>query len=89
MKIVINDNWGGFKLPEGFAKQYGYDWVYEDSEEVRTSDELIKYVDDINNNDAGSLVVVEVPDEATDWRIFEYDGAETVWYVVDGKMYMI
>ena len=32
------------------------------------------------------LKVVEIPDEATDWKIDEYDGSESLIYVVDGKI---
>ena len=32
------------------------------------------------------LVVKEIPDNATDYMITEYDGAEGIIYVVDGKL---
>ena len=32
------------------------------------------------------LKVVEIPDEATDWEIDEYDGSESIICVVDGKI---
>lgn len=35
----------------------------------------------------GRLEVVEIPEEATDWEIDEYDGQESITYVVDGKIY--
>lgn len=33
------------------------------------------------------LEIAEIPDEAMDWKLDEYDGLESVTYVVDGKIY--
>ena len=41
----------------------------------------------VENNHIGDLVVVEIPDGATDWDIYEYDGLETIIYVLNGKIY--
>ena len=35
------------------------------------------------------LKVVEIPNIATDYLIEEYDGAEKVYYVVDGKIRIV
>jgi hypothetical protein len=40
----------------------------------------------VENNHIGDLVVVEIPDNATDWNIEEYDGLETVIYVLNGRI---
>lgn len=83
MKVVINRAWGGFKLPapvvQALDRHGPWDYEWED----RTNPVLIDYV---MNNDT-TLIAADVPDEATDWRIEDYDGMESVWYVVDGKMY--
>ena len=42
--------------------------------------------DKVSESMAGKLVVEEIPDTATDYMISEYDGAEEVYYVLDGKI---
>ena len=34
-----------------------------------------------------NLTVKEIPDEATDYTIIDYDGMESIFYVVNGKLY--
>jgi hypothetical protein len=88
MKVVINTSWGGFKLPEEVAKKLGCSvWGnFEDSyEAISRSDERL--VEAISNYPyRTTLDVVEIPDNATDWRIEEYDGMENVIAVIDGKI---
>lgn len=36
---------------------------------------------------AETLKVVELPDEITDYKIINYDGAEGIFFVLDGKLY--
>lgn len=88
MKIVINQCYGGFSITDETAKllgyKNGYDWDID-----RANANLVKLVE------AGAPVggryaklrVVEIPDEATDWEISEYDGYEEIIYVVNGKFY--
>jgi hypothetical protein len=87
MKIVINREYGGFSLPEEFCTQYNME-RYEDID--RTDERLINFVED-NGGEVkvfcGTLEITEIPDTATDWEIFEYDGLETVIYVLDGKIH--
>lgn len=88
MKIVLNKNYGGFSLPEGFLSAYDFDNV---AYIERTDERLVEWVE--NNLDGmkyySDLDVVEIPDEATDWEIDEYDGWESVIYVVNGKIHHI
>lgn len=94
MKIVLNREWGGFKLPKDFCEKYGYD---EWDNVSRTDSRLIRWLlkhadekklyDDIKEVSCGRLSVIEFPDEATDYDFFEYDGAETLIYVIDGKIH--
>lgn len=87
MKIVVNREYGGFSLPEEFCTQYNMK-RYEGID--RTDERLINFVE--NNGGevkvfCGILEITEIPDTATDWEIFEYDGLETVIYVLDGKIH--
>lgn len=88
MKVVINACFGGFAVNDKIAKQYFDGNCYRIK---RTNATLINLIESgIDCNDSCSLLkVVDIPDNATDWRIIEYDGAEYVIYVVDGKMHSI
>ena len=91
MEILINRCYGGFGVSDfGLAKLrennimddvYGY--------AIRTNSEFIKlfgrYGDKLFDED--SDVELEIlPDDITDYDIQEYDGYETVIYVLDGKI---
>lgn len=82
MKIVINGDFGGFGY--GVADEYE-DFVNELVGE-RDDPELVAFVEN-HPDECGDLCVVVIPDSATDWEIDEYDGNESVTYVVDGKIY--
>jgi len=85
MKIVINDCFGGFSLPKEFCEKYHMN-QYDDID--RTDIRLVSFVEShgrIEENCA-LLVVKEIPDNATDYMITEYDGAEGIIYVVNGKL---
>jgi len=73
MKIAINRDWGGFPYP--------YDSEYE---KHRDNPELIKLV---LAGEVPGVQVVEIPDTTTDWEINNYDGMESVIYVVDGLLH--
>lgn len=90
MKIVINQCYGGFDLSENFEKFFNYDWLDTDSKEFRINPALIKAVEEDSASvgaEYSKLKVVEIPDNATDWEIQEYDGLENLIYVVDGKIH--
>lgn len=84
MKMVINGSWGGFKLPEDYAAAKTDGWVYGYADEVRCDPDLINIVE--SKGYVGDLEVVEFPDEATDYMIDEYDGMESLYYVMNGKI---
>ena len=89
MKIVINECYGGFgfsnEAVEILGKEYEYKWNVE-----RDDPKLIALIEEKGSEFVSGtfacLVVVEVPEEATDYIIREYDGYESVIYVVDGKI---
>ena len=85
MKIVINNCFGGFSLPTEFCKKYNMD-TYDDIE--RTDERLVSFVESRGciRERCSMLVVMEIPDNATDYMITDYDGAEGIIYVVDGKL---
>ena len=89
MRIVINKCYGGFSVSEELANRLGLKNGYC-AEEMRTDERLIEAVLEDREKASGEcarLAVVDVPDEATDWRIDEYDGFESITYVLNGKMY--
>ena len=81
MKMVINANYGGFGL--GVAEQYE-DWV-RDFEGDRFNAELVAFVE-AHPDACGDLIVIAIPEEATDWEINEYDGWESIIYVLNGEI---
>lgn len=83
MKIVINNDYGGYGLLN-WDDDDQYSDIVEKYKHDRTNPVLVAVVE---NNHIGDLAVVEIPDEATDWDIKEYDGLETVIYVLNGKIY--
>lgn len=89
MKVVINACFGGFNLPTEFCEKYNistYDDEYYDID--RTDTRLVSFIESNNFTQprCSKLVVEEIPENATDWEISEYDGAEEIICVVDGKI---
>lgn len=90
MKYIIHAAYGGFHCPEELRKQwtpdsdFGYFWDDEKEEDFRTNPDAIDWV---LNHPKSPLKVVEIPDNATDWMVWEYDGFESVLAVVDGKFW--
>lgn len=85
MKIVINECFGGFSLPKEFCEKYHMD-KYDDID--RTDERLVSFVESRGHvkENCARLVVEEIPDNATDYMISDYDGAESIYYVVNGKI---
>ena len=100
MKIVLNKCFGGFSLSDKACKylyiddKYYYTYACGDnvSQKMRTETALVKCIEELGeeaNGSCASLGIVEIPDEATDWEINEYDGLESVTYVLDGKIHHV
>lgn len=84
MKFVLNKCFGGFGLSDWAEEQMGCRFP------SRTNSNFIALVENYPNkvSDWGAeLKVVEIPDNATDYEINDYDGHESIIYVVDGKLY--
>jgi hypothetical protein len=89
MKIVINKDFGGYGLNEKWEKIAETLNVSEDDEQMRTHPDLIQEIEtgEYENDNYAELGVVEIPDDSTDYEINEYDGFESVIYVLDGKIH--
>lgn len=84
MKFVLNKCFGGFRLSDWAEEQMGC------SEPERNDPKFVTLVTNHFTEVSGfcaALVVVEIPDDSTDYEIDEYDGYESITYVVDGKIY--
>lgn len=87
MKIVANKCYGGFSLSQKARDLLGLEDVFDNIE--RTDEDLIHLVETLGDEVNGRyarLRVVNIPDDSTDWEIFEHDGAETILFVVNGKI---
>jgi hypothetical protein len=82
MQMVLNKAYGGF----GFGVVDYYEDFVSEFEGDRTAPELVAFVEG-HPHECGDLAVVEIPDTATDWEMDEYDGWESITYVVDGKIH--
>lgn len=85
MKIVINDCYGGYGISEEARAELGR------SNCGRQDAKLIELIEtkgsEYCSSSYAALEVVSIPDESTYWEIIEYDGAEYVLYVLDGKIH--
>jgi len=89
MKIVINSCYGGFGLSDFAVEALGLESRFDFID--RIDHRLIKLIEDYGaekvGDDYSALTVAIVPDAATDWTIEEYDGLESIIYVLDGKLH--
>lgn len=92
MKIVINACFGGFSVSkevyERLGKEWdGYGYAFDND---RTNPDLIAVIKEIGSKRASGhcaeLKVINIPEDATDWEINEYDGSEDIVCVVNGKI---
>ena len=88
MKIILNKCFGGFEVKKSVLKKLGYEYCFEVDRQDPVLIEMIeKYGSDYVSDSMSKLVVVEVPDSATDWEMDDYDSVESITYVVDGKLH--
>ena len=90
MKFVLNKCFGGYSVSDFAQKEIGSEYRDPDRDEAVTAKliELIeKYGSEAISGRNAKLEIIEIPDTATDWDHFEYDGIETVIYVVDGRIF--
>lgn len=84
MKFVLNKCYGGFGLSDWAEEQMGCSEPYRDDPKFIT---LVTNHGKRVSGEGAALIVVEIPDNTTDYEIDEYDGCESITYVVDGKIY--
>lgn len=82
MKIVINTSYGGI-MARSAALRRDPQFI-EDVENGRFVGDF-----DAKYGVAEELKVVEIPDDATDMMVVNYDGTEGVIYVCNGKIHLI
>lgn len=93
MKIAVNNYYGEWALTDRIIRGLGCDIRSEDyyilQDHIKRNDpKLVKLViEDIIRDEESVYGIVEIPDDATDWEISEYDGWEEVTYVLDGKIH--
>jgi hypothetical protein len=83
MKYIINANYGGYGVEQEIIDKLG---LTEEQAYDRQNPELIASSEDGNDVNDGDLAVVDIPDEATDFEVDEYDGYESIIAVIDGKI---
>jgi len=103
MKVMINGCYGGFALSDEAILRFSQKHPEVGDEEisdfklgfsyphVRTNPDMVSIVEELgekaNRYRASCIQIVDIPDEATDWTITDYDGVEDVIYVLDGKLH--
>lgn len=90
MKVLVNNQYGGFHIKDEIVEKiWGKERaLFIDEDEMRVNAELIAMKErgeDIEDN-CCDLIIVNVPENATDWMVTEYDGLESLYMVVDGKI---
>lgn len=87
MKFVINDYFGRYSLSTDFLNKYGKEF----GSLKRDDPKLVAAVEEFGEEEASGftakLCIKEIPDDATDYSVEEYDGAESIIYVKDGKLH--
>lgn len=85
MKFVLNKCFGGFGINKSWREEHCHDGCDGNCLECEKLIAAIENHEDVSDEYA-ELKVVHIPDSATDWEFDEYDGIESVIYVVDGKL---
>ena len=90
MKFVLNKCFGGFSLSDEAAKDLNSSCYGLSDYDERSNSALIALIEEKGSGyvsgDCAQLAIVDIPDNCTDYEIDEYDGYESITYVVDGKL---
>lgn len=87
MKIVLNSCFGGFSVSQNVVRELGLKSEYHANRQDPRLIEMVEKDSKATSGWAASLRVVDIPEEATDWELTEYDGIEGIIYVLDGKLH--
>ena len=87
MLYVINATFGGFYIPNAVRSALGCDrYSFNYAGDIRANETLITWVREHRDDKRNELALVNIPENATDWELNEYDGLESITAVVDGKI---
>ena len=89
MTFILNKCYGGWSISDFAMEQLGLDSNYPDMDEVdekKLAELINEYGSEKCSGHSAKLKVIEIPDNATDWDIEDYDGIERIVYVVNGKL---
>lgn len=86
MKFVINACYGGFGINSKWRAKNCEKTCNEDCHKCAKLIHAIEEKGEIVDGNFSKLTVVEIPDETTDYEILEYDGCESLLYVLGGKI---
>lgn len=86
MKFVLNHCYGGFGLSDWAEEKMGCSEPYRDDPDFIS---LVEQYPDKVSGECAELEVVEIPDDCTDYEFIDYDGMESIIYVVDGKIHHV
>lgn len=97
MKIILNKCYGGFdfsdEMKEELTSIYGeeLDWDWDDATDYRLDSNAIALIEQYGsewaNGYCAKLKIIEIPKEATDYAVEDYDGFEEIVYVLNGKLH--
>ena len=82
LEFVLHKDWGSFHYPEVFCEQYG---VHRYDAEDHCEERFIEWVKAHPDESEGHRIVT-IPATATDCFVNDYDGMESLIYVVNGKL---
>ena len=102
MTIVVNREYFGFNLPQGFCDAYDMGAPFQAEKRISRSDPRL--VEWVRKHSSGcrncsnygnchtigrctDLTCITIPDACTDYRIRVEEDVEVVDYVLDGKIY--
>lgn len=89
MKFVVNKCFGGFGLSKKAQEMLGINSPYDLDRDDPKLIEIVEKLGEEANGNYAQLEVIEIPTEATDYELDEYDGIESIIYVLNGKIHRI
>lgn len=97
MKIAINTVYGGYELPKKFFETHPdkdyFEYGHGSTIRARTDPDVITLIESYGPDGYVGpwthIIVVDIPDDVTDWKLCENDGAEWLLYIQNGKIHEI